>query len=77
MKVIKNMQLKVENYNLKIENNKLNKKLKRLEDEFKNDQEIINYLSNELTNYYNNFDKLTDELRVEIQDLMIKVNNML
>lgn len=70
MKTIKVMQLRVENYTLK-------KKLSKLEKQHKEDIEFINCLSNELSRYYNNFDMLTDELRVEIQDLMIKVNNML
>ena len=70
MKTIKNMHLRVENFTLK-------KKLVKLDQQHKEDIEIINYLSNELSSYYNNFDILTDELRVEIQDLMIKVNNMI
>lgn len=73
---IKYIKLKVENYNLRKENNKLNKKLKNLEDESKSDLELINYLSNELMNYYNNFDRLTDEIRAEIQQLRIDVNNL-
>ena len=73
---IKYIKLKVENYNLRKENNKLNKKLKNLEDESKSDLELINYMSNELMNYYNNFDRLTDEIRSEIQQLRIDVNNL-
>lgn len=77
MKTFKTMHLKVENYILRKENIRLNKKLKKLEDEFKNDIEIINYLSSELTNYYNNYERMTDELKVEIHNLRGKVDDML